>query len=266
MNLNTLGVIGEAGSRVDDGHEKSIDARAEAARARELAVSVTRLLPCAASARQERGSAGAGVCALDRREMVATIIPDRNCMVATSLWSKACGVDERTSKTPSERRKWRKGATRIDRTPSRRQVAASTRGIRFGIVAEQNFAGANAVSRETAVGLKTHAEIGSGPASAGTANDFVPFAKGDGGSGRAREGLRFFSDDADAGFEIEFTRIRIYEHRAHSAGTVVTNTQMMAPGKILRRERRDGGFVFEFALPAEPCARESAPDDQVRRR
>ena len=71
---------------------------------------------------------GAG-CKLDRREIVATIIPERNCIVATSLLSKAWGADDSTSKTPSVRRKWRSGATRIERTPMRRQVAQSTRGF-----------------------------------------------------------------------------------------------------------------------------------------
>ena len=44
-------------------------------------------------------------CKLESREIVATIIPERNCMVATSLLSNAWGVDDSTSKTPSVRRK-----------------------------------------------------------------------------------------------------------------------------------------------------------------
>ena len=68
-------------------------------------------------------------CECDRREIAATIIPDRNCMVATSLLSKACAVVERTSTTPRVRRKSWSGATRIERTPRRRQVPTSTRGL-----------------------------------------------------------------------------------------------------------------------------------------
>src|SRR5713101_3238572 len=70
-----------------------------------------------------------GGCKLERREIVATIIPERNCIVATSLLSNACGVDDSTSKTPRVRRKWRSGATRMERTPSRRQLAQSTRAF-----------------------------------------------------------------------------------------------------------------------------------------
>src|SRR6267378_7336131 len=47
---------------------------------------------------------GAG-CKLDSREIAATIIPERNCIVATSLLSNAWGVDDSTSKTPSVLRK-----------------------------------------------------------------------------------------------------------------------------------------------------------------
>src|SRR5208282_1643763 len=68
-------------------------------------------------------------CKLESREIVATIIPERNCIVATSLLSNACGVDDSTSKTPSVRRKCRSGATRIELTPIPRQVAQSTRGF-----------------------------------------------------------------------------------------------------------------------------------------
>src|ERR1700693_1893822 len=68
-------------------------------------------------------------CKLESREIVATIIPDRNCMVATSLLSNAWGVDDSTSKTPNVRRKWRRGETRIERTPILRQLAQSTRGF-----------------------------------------------------------------------------------------------------------------------------------------
>src|SRR5258708_6711345 len=72
-------------------------------------------------------AAGGAGCKLESREIVATIIPERNCIVATSLLSNAWGVDDSTSKTPSVRRKWRSGATRMERTPSRRQLAQSTR-------------------------------------------------------------------------------------------------------------------------------------------
>src|SRR5882724_1288359 len=68
-------------------------------------------------------------CKLDSLEIAATIIPDRNCMVATSCWSKALGMEDRTSNTPRVRRKWRSGATSIERTPRWRQVARSTLGL-----------------------------------------------------------------------------------------------------------------------------------------
>src|SRR6202158_302268 len=74
-------------------------------------------------------AAGGAGCKLESREIVATIIPERNCMVATSLLSNAWGVDDSTSKTPSVRRKWRRGEPRIERTPIRRQLAQSTRGF-----------------------------------------------------------------------------------------------------------------------------------------
>jgi len=38
------------------------------------------------------------------REIAATIMLERSCMVATSRSSKAPGLDDRTSKTPSVRR------------------------------------------------------------------------------------------------------------------------------------------------------------------
>ena len=38
---------------------------------------------------------------VEMREMAATIVLERSCMVATSRSSKACGDEERTSKTPS---------------------------------------------------------------------------------------------------------------------------------------------------------------------
>src|ERR1700694_6059857 len=74
-------------------------------------------------------AAGGAGCKLESREIVATIIPERNCMVATSLLSKAWGVDDSTSKTPRVRRKWRRGATRMERTPILRQLAESTREL-----------------------------------------------------------------------------------------------------------------------------------------
>src|ERR1700686_5864107 len=75
---------------------------------------------------EARGGAG---CKLESREIVATIIPERNCMVATSLLSNAWGVDDSTSNTPRVRRKWRSGATRMERTPILRQLAESTREL-----------------------------------------------------------------------------------------------------------------------------------------
>ena len=80
-------------------------------------------------ARYSPEATGVAGCKLDSREIVATIIPERNCMVATSLLSNAPGVDDSTSKTPSVRRKCRSGATRIDRTPIRRQLAHSICGF-----------------------------------------------------------------------------------------------------------------------------------------
>src|SRR4029077_3583510 len=50
-------------------------------------------------------AAGGAGCKLESREIVATIIPERNSMVATSLLSNARGVDDSTSNTPSVRRK-----------------------------------------------------------------------------------------------------------------------------------------------------------------
>src|SRR5579885_2586251 len=39
-------------------------------------------------------------CRLEMRDIAATIMPDNNCMVATSRSSKAPGEEDRTSKTP----------------------------------------------------------------------------------------------------------------------------------------------------------------------
>ncbi len=94
-------------------------------------------------------------------------------MVATSLLSNAPGVDESTSKTPSVRRKCRSGATRIERTPMRRQVAQSTRGFDSASLHNKHFAGSNAFSREPAIGLQSHADIRSSAPGARPADNFV---------------------------------------------------------------------------------------------
>ena len=106
-------------------------------------------------------------------------------MVATSLLSNAWGVDDSTSKTPSVRRKWRSGATRIERTPMRRQRCPIHARIRLGVMAEQHFAGAHAFGGESAIGLQANADIGSGASGARPANNFVAPAQRDGSAGGA---------------------------------------------------------------------------------
>ena len=79
--------------------------------------------------------------------------------------------------------------------------------IALGVVAEHDLAGADSFGGDAGVGLEANAEIGSGASSAGAANDFVPGAKRDGGSGGAGQVLGAFGDGADGGLEIEFRRV-----------------------------------------------------------
>src|ERR1700685_548442 len=114
MHLHALWVIRQARSRINCNHGISIDGLGQRHGGRVRRVRL----------RTENYSAAG--CKFDNREIAATIMPDRNCMVATSLLSNAWAVDDRTSKTPRVRRKCRNGATRMERTPRRRQVAVST--------------------------------------------------------------------------------------------------------------------------------------------
>ena len=172
-------------------------------------------------------------------------LPPPSCPKGIAWWPrrycrKRLGVDDSTSKTPSVRRKWRSGATRIERTPRRRQLAESTRGFDSAVVTQEHFAGAHAFGGDSAVGLEADAEIGSGAAGAGTADNFISLPQRNCRAGCASKGLRFFGDDADAGFEIEFAgvnerRIECRGPRAVSAG--VANAQMMAGRKIRQQAR-----------------------------
>jgi hypothetical protein len=77
-------------------------------------------------------------------------------------------------------------------------------GIALGIVAQHDFAGANGLGGNAGVGLEADTEIGSGASSAGAANNFVPSAESDGGSGGTGEMLGALGDGADRRFKIQF--------------------------------------------------------------
>ena len=76
--------------------------------------------------------------------------------------------------------------------------------VAVGIVTEHDFPGAYGFGGDAAIGLQADAEVGSGAASAGAADDFIAGAQCDGGSGSSGEMLGTLGDGADGGFEIEF--------------------------------------------------------------
>src|SRR5271163_4526964 len=76
--------------------------------------------------------------------------------------------------------------------------------IAFGIVAQHDFSRAYGFGRNSHVGLQANAKIGRGTAGTGAADDIVPSAQGDGGSGGAGQVLGAFGDGTDRGLEIEF--------------------------------------------------------------
>jgi len=72
-------------------------------------------------------------------------------------------------------------------------------------VAQHNFAGADGFGGDAGIGLQADAEIGSGAASAGAADDLVAGTKSDRGAGSAGEMLSTFCDGTDGGLEIQFS-------------------------------------------------------------
>ena len=76
--------------------------------------------------------------------------------------------------------------------------------IRFSVRANQNFTGAYTFGRQSTVGLQPTTDVGRGTPGTSAAHHVVSPAKGNRRSGRARQRLRFFGDDADAGLEIEW--------------------------------------------------------------
>ena len=145
-------------------------------------------------------------CKLDSREIAATIIPEKNCMVATSLLSNAFGVDDSTSKTPSVRRKCRSGATRIDRTPISRHVAQSTRGF-DSVSAHINTSPVRTHSAESPLSVWSASNIGSGTPRSGATYNLIPRRRRNRRTRRPCKSLRLFRNDADARFEVHLRPI-----------------------------------------------------------
>src|SRR5258708_37249160 len=85
------------------------------------------------------------------------------------------------------------------------QVAAGRQvdsGAEFGVGAQHNFAGADALGGESTIRLQTAANIRSGAPGAGTTNNRVALAQGDSGASGTRQGLGFFRGGAADGFVV----------------------------------------------------------------
>lgn len=103
----------------------------------------------------------------------------------------------------------------LEATERRDQDAADTKTagggdvhlrVGFGIVADKDFAGADAVGGNAGFGLQTDTQVGSSASGAGTADNLFAFAQRDGSAGGAGEDLGAVGDDTDGGFKIEIKR------------------------------------------------------------
>ena len=81
--------------------------------------------------------------------------------------------------------------------------------VAFGVVAQHNFASADGFGGDAGVGLKTNAEVGSGAAGAGAADNLIACAQGDRGASCARQMLGAFCDGADGGLKIQFSGVNV---------------------------------------------------------
>ena len=111
-------------------------------------------------------------------------------------------------------------------------------GIAFGVVAQHDFAGADGFGGDAGVGLQADAEIGCGATSAGAADDFVPGAECDGGSGGSGQMLGAFGDGADRRLKIEFGRTR-------SLLSIGADARRGIPMRDARHWRRAAGCADE---------------------
>lgn len=75
--------------------------------------------------------------------------------------------------------------------------------IALGVVAENDFAGADAVGGDAGIGLETDAKVWSGASGTSAANDFCAVAQGDGCTAGAGESLSALGDDAYGRFEVD---------------------------------------------------------------
>src|SRR5580692_1384000 len=75
--------------------------------------------------------------------------------------------------------------------------------VSLGIVTKDHLAGAHTIGGDSRVGLQANSEIGCGAASAGSADDFVSVAQGDGGAGGSGQSLGAFGNHVDRRLKID---------------------------------------------------------------
>ena len=81
--------------------------------------------------------------------------------------------------------------------------------VALGVVAKHDFAGAHGFGRDAGIGLKAHAEIGSGAAGAGAADDLVSSAQSDGSSGGSRQVLGALRDGTNGGLKVQLGSVNL---------------------------------------------------------
>src|SRR5208282_3822373 len=81
--------------------------------------------------------------------------------------------------------------------------------IALSVVAEHDFSRAHGFRGDSGIRLQADAEVGSGAASTGAANDLIASAQCDGGARGSSEVLRTFGDGANGGLKIQFRGVNL---------------------------------------------------------
>jgi hypothetical protein len=103
-------------------------------------------------------------------------------------------------------------------------------GAGFDIVAKHDFARPQAFCGDSGSGLEADAEIRCGAAGAGSADDFVSFAKGNCSSGCAGQYLRTLGDYSERGFQVDLRHSSVVVK-----GGSWIESSMMTRGKVRAR-------------------------------
>ena len=105
------------------------------------------------------------------------------------------------AKRPVEVAEWRDQYRAHAEVAARRQVHSR---IDLCVGAQQHLTRPDALGRQSAISLQAAADIRSGAAGAGPADNLISSPQRDRSTRGACQGLGFFRDDADAGLQIDF--------------------------------------------------------------